>query len=95
MIQLPLDLFFGTTVATCISVLKKSKRDDSILSIDASDRFERSGNKNKLNDEDRQHIRHIYDEGSFRRLQPVGNSDRFGSRGNAESAETYRTTIST
>ena len=55
-IQLPPDLFFGTTIATCIIVLKKSKKDNSILFIDASDQFERSGNKNKLNDEDRQHI---------------------------------------
>lgn len=55
-IQLPPDLFFGTTIATCIIVLKKSKKDNSILFIDASDQFERSGNKNKLNDKNRQHI---------------------------------------
>jgi type I restriction enzyme M protein len=55
-IQLPPDLFFGTTIATCIIVLKKSKKDNSILFVDASDQFERSGNKNKLNDENRQHI---------------------------------------
>ena len=34
-IQLPPDLFFGTTIATCIIVLKKSKRDNSTLFIDA------------------------------------------------------------
>jgi type I restriction enzyme M protein len=55
-IQLPPDLFFGTPIATCVIVLKKSKKDNSILFIDASDQFERSGNKNKLNDENRQHI---------------------------------------
>jgi type I restriction enzyme M protein len=55
-IQLPPDLFFGTTIATCVIVLKKSKKDNSILFIDASDQFERSGNKNKLNDANRQHI---------------------------------------
>lgn len=55
-IQLPPDLFFGTTIATCIIVLKKSKKDNSILFIDASDQFERSGNKNKLNEQNRQHI---------------------------------------
>lgn len=55
-IQLPPDLFFGTTIATCIIVLKKSKTDNSILFIDASDQFERSGNKNKLNDENRRQI---------------------------------------
>lgn len=47
-IQLPQDLFFGTTIATCILVLKKSKRDTSVLFIDASNEFTRLGNKNKL-----------------------------------------------
>ena len=47
-IQLPPDLFFGTTIATCIIVLKKSKRDNATLFIDASAKFLRSGNKNKL-----------------------------------------------
>jgi type I restriction enzyme M protein len=47
-IQLPPDLFFGTTIATCIIVLKKSKTDSSVLFIDASAQFQRSGNKNKL-----------------------------------------------
>lgn len=47
-IQLPPDLFFGTTIATCIVVLKKSKHDNATLFIDASNEFVRSGNKNKL-----------------------------------------------
>jgi type I restriction enzyme M protein len=47
-IQLPPDLFFGTTIATCVIVLKKSKRDNATLFIDASSEFVRSGNKNKL-----------------------------------------------
>jgi type I restriction enzyme M protein len=47
-IQLPPDLFFGTTIATCIIVLKKSKTDNKILFIDASAEFVRHGNKNKL-----------------------------------------------
>jgi type I restriction enzyme M protein len=47
-IQLPPDLFFGTTIATCVIVLKKSKRDNATLFIDASSLFVRSGNKNKL-----------------------------------------------
>ena len=34
-IQLPPDLFFGTTIATCIMVLKKSKSDNAVLFIDA------------------------------------------------------------
>lgn len=47
-IQLPPDLFFGTTIATCIIVLKKSKSDNKILFVDASREFVRGGNKNKL-----------------------------------------------
>ncbi len=47
-IQLPPDLFFGTTIATCIIVLKKSKNDNAVLFIDASAEFVRGGNKNKL-----------------------------------------------
>ncbi|MGE3449031.1 MAG: type I restriction-modification system subunit M [Microbacteriaceae bacterium] len=55
-IQLPPDLFFGTTIATCIIVLKKSKADNKILFIDASKLFTRQGNKNKLGDEHQQTI---------------------------------------
>lgn len=47
-IQLPPDLFFGTSIATCIVVLKKSKHDNTTLFIDASAEFTRIGNKNKL-----------------------------------------------
>ena len=50
-IQLPPDLFFGTTIATCIIVLKKSKADNAVLFIDASAQFVRVGNKNKLTDD--------------------------------------------
>lgn len=52
-IQLPPDLFFGTTIATCIVVLKKSKKDNKILFIDASAEFVRNGNKNKLSETNR------------------------------------------
>jgi type I restriction enzyme M protein len=55
-IQLPPDLFFGTTIATCIIVLKKSKRDNKTLFIDASAEFVRGGNKNKLTESNRQKI---------------------------------------
>jgi type I restriction enzyme M protein len=47
-IQLPPDLFFGTTIGTCVIVLKKSKTDNQTLFIDGSAEFLRSGNKNKL-----------------------------------------------
>src|SRR5699024_9227376 len=50
-IQLPADMFFGTTIATCILVLKKSKKTSDVLFIDASAEFKRVGNKNKLLEE--------------------------------------------
>jgi type I restriction enzyme M protein len=55
-IQLPPDLFFGTTIATCVIILKKSKKDNSVLFIDASTEFVREGNKNKLTEGNRQRI---------------------------------------
>ena len=59
-IQLPPDLFFGTTIATCIIVLKKSKNDNKTLFIDASGGFVRGGNKNKISDVNRIKILHTY-----------------------------------
>ena len=50
-IQLPPDLFFGTSIATCILVLKKNKTDNNILFVDASKEFVRNTNKNKLSNE--------------------------------------------
>lgn len=50
-IQLPPDLFFGTSIATCILVLKKNKLDNNILFVDASEECVRNTNKNKLSDE--------------------------------------------
>jgi type I restriction enzyme M protein len=47
-IQLPPNLFFGTPIATCVVILKKSKKDNSVLFIDASAEFGRAGTKNKL-----------------------------------------------
>ena len=55
-IQLPPDLFFGTSIATCILVLKKNKSDNNILFVDASEECIRNTNKNKLSDENINHI---------------------------------------
>lgn len=61
-IQLPENLFFGTGITTCIMVLKRSKSDNNILFIDASKEFIKSGNKNKLTDENIQNILDAYIE---------------------------------
>jgi type I restriction enzyme M protein len=50
-IQLPPDLFFGTSIATCILVLKKNKQDNNILFVDASLECVRNTNKNKLSED--------------------------------------------
>lgn len=55
-IQLPPDLFFGTGIATCVLVLKKSKKTNDVLFIDASARYVRIGNKNKLTPPNQQRI---------------------------------------
>ena len=48
-IQLPQNLFFGVSIATCIIVLRKgAKKDNNILFIDASNEFVKDGNKNKM-----------------------------------------------
>ena len=49
-IQLPSNLFFGTSIATCIMVLKKSKNDNATLFIDASKEYVKVTNNNKLTD---------------------------------------------
>ena len=55
-IHLPSDLFFGTSIATCILVLKKNKTDNNILFVDASEEFVRNTNKNKLSDNNIENI---------------------------------------
>ena len=58
-IQLPSNLFYGTSIATCIMVLKKSKADNRTLFIDASAECIKVTNNNKLTEEN---IRNIVDE---------------------------------
>jgi len=47
-IQLPSNLFFGTSIATCILVMEKNKKDDRVLFIDASNEFKKETNNNVL-----------------------------------------------
>ncbi len=50
-IQLPSNLFFGTSIATCIMVLKKGKADNRVLFIDATNECIKVTNNNKLTPE--------------------------------------------
>ena len=61
-IQLPKELFFGTKIATCIVILKKSKKDNAVLFVDATNEFVREGNKNKLSDNNKNIILNAYIE---------------------------------
>ncbi len=47
-IQLPSNLFFGTSIATCIMVLKKGRVDNNVLFIDTSNEYVKVTNNNKL-----------------------------------------------
>ena len=73
-IQLPSNLFFGTSIATCIMVLKKSKSDNSTLFIDASKECVKVTNNNKLTQENIGNILGAYvdrtDMNHFCRLVP-------------------------
>ncbi|MDX9977884.1 MAG: type I restriction-modification system subunit M [Candidatus Cloacimonadales bacterium] len=59
-IQLSDNLFYGTSIATCIMVLKKSKSENSTLFIDASKEFIKVTNNNKMTDENIESILKIY-----------------------------------
>ncbi len=60
-IALPDNLFFGTSIATCILVLKKKKQDTTLF-IDASKEFVKEGKKNKLKEHNREKILQTYIE---------------------------------
>ena len=50
-VQLPSNLFFGTSIATCIMVMKKNKSDSTTLFIDATSECIKVTNNNKLTPE--------------------------------------------
>lgn len=59
-IQLPANLFFGTSIATCIMVLKKGKADNKTLFIDASGECVKVTNNNRLTAENIQRIVSVF-----------------------------------
>lgn len=75
-IQLPSNLFFGTSIATCVMVLKKSKAENSTLFIDASEEYVKITNNNKLTQENIDNIVEVFkarqEKEHFSRLVPNG-----------------------
>lgn len=62
-IGLPANIFYGTSIPTCILVFKKCrKQDDNILFIDSSQNFGKVGNQNVLRPEDIDEIINTYRE---------------------------------
>ncbi|MEH7495681.1 type I restriction-modification system subunit M [Neobacillus niacini] len=60
-IGLPANIFFGTSIPTCILVFKKCRESsDNVLFIDASNDFEKGKNQNLLRDEDVEKIVDTY-----------------------------------
>lgn len=57
-IGLPANIFYGTGIPTIVMILKKDRKSDDILFIDASKGFIKDGNKNRLQPKD---IRKIVD----------------------------------
>lgn len=55
-IQLPANLFFGTLIATCIMVMKKGKKDNKILFLDATSECVKVTNNNRLTQDNIAHI---------------------------------------
>ena len=81
-IQLPSNLFFGASIATCIMVLKKSKTTNDVLFIDASNEFVKITNNNKLTDKHIDKIVQAFidrkDEQHFAKIIPnelIGDED--------------------
>ena len=88
-IQLPENLFFGTSIATCILVMAKNKTENKILFIDASKEFKKETNNNILEEKN---IRVIVDE--FRNRSNKKHFSRYVDR--AEIVENdYNLSVST
>ena len=60
MVQLPANLFFGTSIATCIMVLKRGKADNKTLFIDASGECVKVTNNNRLTAENIERIMSVF-----------------------------------
>jgi len=66
-IGLPANLFYSTGIPVCILVLKKCKKPDDVLFINASEHFEKGKRQNKLRERD---INKIVETYQFRKEEP-------------------------
>ena len=66
-IGLPANLFYSTGIPVCILVLKKCKKPDDVLFINAAEHFEKGKRQNQLTDE---HIEKIIDTYQHRKEEP-------------------------
>jgi type I restriction enzyme M protein len=62
-IGLPSNLFYSTGIPVCILVLKKCKKQDDVLFINASEQFEKGKRQNSLSED---HLKEIVDTYQFR-----------------------------
>ncbi|MBC0645781.1 type I restriction-modification system subunit M, partial [Escherichia coli] len=66
-IGLPANLFFSTGIPVCILVLKKCKKPDDILFINAAEHFNKGKRQNQISSD---HIKKIIDAYKFRKEEP-------------------------
>ena len=71
-IGLPANLFYSTGIPVCILVLKKCKKEDDVLFINASEHFDKDKRQNSLN---KKHIKNIVDTYKYRK-----EAERFSRR---------------
>ena len=74
-IGLPANLFYSTGIPVCILVLKKCKKPDDVLFINAAEYFEKGKRQNQLTEE---HIRKIVDTYQQRPLEVARYARRVG-----------------
>ena len=88
-IQLPENLFFGTSIATCILVMAKNKTENKVLFIDASKEFKKETNNNILEEKN---IENIVEE--FRNRSDKEYFSRYVDKGEIEEND-YNLSVST
>ncbi|MCM1463720.1 MAG: type I restriction-modification system subunit M [Bacteroides sp.] len=88
-IQLPSNLFFGTSIATCIMVMKKGKADGKTLFIDASGEYVKVTNNNKLTPENIERIVSV-----FAKREEIEHFSRLAARDEI-AANDYNLSVST